>query len=132
VIDPSFTNVVEFARSQAEKPYLIGQVGPHEYDCSGLVSALVNVAMGQYPHRRLFATSTLGTTGCSGLVPGTNGAFQVGSRTGSPYGHMAATVNGINMECSTSYGVRVGGKASGAFDFPNRFVLKGPIITPCL
>src|SRR5690606_28966745 len=37
---------LEWARTQAGKPYVWGAVGPHGYDCSGFLSALTNVVLG--------------------------------------------------------------------------------------
>ncbi len=105
-----YGRVLGFARSQAGKPYGWGQEGPGAYDCSGWISALVNVARGDYPHSRLGATGTFPWAGFrAGHGPGIN----VGSFRGSP-GHMAATVAGVNTESSGGVGVRVGGGARGA------------------
>ena len=101
-----------WARSQAGKPYGWGGVGPSSYDCSGFMSAILNVLQGRPPHRRLFATGSI-RAGIAGLRGGLGGRFQIGSFRGSP-GHMAGTLAGVNVESSGSAGVRVGGGARGA------------------
>jgi acid phosphatase family membrane protein YuiD len=102
--------IVSWAKSQAGKPYIWGGVGPGGYDCSGFLSALVNVAQGRNPYQRRFATGTLP----AGLFnPGLGGRFQIGWFTGNP-GHTAGTVNGVNVESRGGEGVVVGARARGA------------------
>lgn len=100
-----------FAKSQVGKPYLWGGVGPAGYDCSGFMSAIVNVIRGQNPHRRLFSTAGL---------PGPyfqkgSGRFNIGWFKGNP-GHTAGTLNGVNVESRGGRGVVVGAGARGASD----------------
>jgi hypothetical protein len=100
-----------FAKAQAGKPYIWGGVGPRGYDCSGFMSAIWNVVQGRNPYHRRFAT---GSFPVNGWVPGP-GAFMIGSRRGNP-GHMAGTINGVNVESSGSIGAHFGRSARGALN----------------
>jgi TP901 family phage tail tape measure protein len=118
----SLGGVLNFVRSQVGKPYVWGGVGPGGYDCSGLVSAAINVALGRNPYSRIGAT---GSMPWSMFAPGL-GAFSVGWFKGNP-GHTAATVNGINIESRGGRGVLMGPSARGATNplFTNRAHVKG-------
>ncbi len=98
----------QFARAQAGKPYVWGGVGPNGYDCSGLVSAVTNVARGQAPHRRL---GTAGSFPWAGFTPGLTSALAAGASSG----HIAGTIGGMNFEAQQQgVPVKVGGGAAGA------------------
>src|SRR5690606_19763984 len=99
-----------------------GGVGPGGYDCSGLISAAINVALGRKPHQRLGSTASMPW---SMFAPG-RGAFMVGWFKGSP-GHTAGTINGVNIESRGGQGVVVGASARGADDpmFTSRAHVKG-------
>jgi hypothetical protein len=107
--NPSLNGALNFARAQVGKPYIWGGVGPRGYDCSGFMSALLNVVQGRSPYSRRFAT---GSFPSAGFVSGP-GSFMIGSRRGNP-GHMAGTINGVNVESAGSTGPRVGRSARGA------------------
>lgn len=107
--NPSLAGALNFARSQEGKPYGWGSAGPSSYDCSGIQSAMYNIIRGNSPYRHTFAT---GSFPIAGWIPG-SGAFMIGSRRGNP-GHMAGTINGVNVESTGSRGVRVGPEARGA------------------
>jgi|SRR6187549_86832 len=109
--NPSLGGALNFARSQVGKPYLWGGVGPSGYDCSGFMSALLNVIQGKNPYSRRFSTAGFPA---AGFVPG-GGSFSIGSFRGNP-GHMAGTINGVNVESAGGVGVRVGSGARGARD----------------
>jgi phage-related minor tail protein len=113
---------LQFARAQVGKPYIWGGVGPNGYDCSGFMSALLNVVQKRNPYQRRFATGNFPT---AGWVPGP-GNFMIGSFRGNP-GHMAGTINGVNVESAGSTGPRVGRSARGARDrmFRGLWHLKG-------
>ncbi len=98
-----------FARSQVGKPYIWGAAGPRGYDCSGFMSAITNVLRGVNPYHRLGST---GTMPWPGFVRGL-GNFSIGWFTGNP-GHMAGTLNGVNVESRGGRGVVVGPGARGA------------------
>jgi len=119
---PGLTGALAFVRSQVGKPYVWGGVGPGGYDCSGLISAAVNVALGRNPHRRIGSTATMPW---SMFAPGP-GAFTIGWFKGNP-GHTAGTINGVNIESRGGDGVVMGRNARGANSglFTNRAHLKG-------
>lgn len=102
--------LLPFIRSNVGKPYGWGSAGPNSYDCSGWVSALVNVLRGRSPYSRL---GTTGTFPWGGFDRGP-GRFMVGSFRGNP-GHMAATAFGLNTESTGSRGVIAGRGARGAY-----------------
>jgi hypothetical protein len=120
--NPSLAGALNFARAQVGKPYIWGGVGPRGYDCSGFMSALLNVVQGRNPYQRRFAT---GSFPSAGFVPGP-GSFMIGSRRGNP-GHMAGTINGVNVESSGSVGAHMGRSARGARNamFTGLYHLKG-------
>jgi hypothetical protein len=103
---------LDWARTQVGKPYVWGGVGPGGYDCSGFMSAIVNVMRGRNPHSRVGATSNFPW---GGFAPGLGPGLNIGAFKGNP-GHMAGTIGGTNVESSGSVGVRVGGGARGAGD----------------
>lgn len=120
---------LDFARAQVGKPYVWGGVGPGGYDCSGFMSAIANVALGQNPYHRRFATGSFGGPGGSagGFVPGMNSAFVIGvnPKVGNGPGHTAGTLNGVNVESRGGTGPIVGPGARGADSslFPWKFML---------
>jgi hypothetical protein len=103
----------QFARAQAGKPYIWGGVGPGGYDCSGFPSAILNYALGRYPHSRLGTTSTMPWPGFTAGL----GMFSSGWFTGSP-GHMSSNVGGMGAESAGGVGVRLGGAATRVTSFP--------------
>lgn len=107
--NPGLAGALDFGRAQAGKPYLWGGVGPGGYDCSGFLSALVNVAQGRSPYSRRFATGNMP----AGIFAPGAGAFSVGWFRGNP-GHTAGTINGVNVESRGGEGVVVGPRARGA------------------
>jgi hypothetical protein len=121
-ISPGLNGVLSFIKSQVGKPYLWGGVGPGGYDCSGLVSAAVNVAYGKRPYSRLGSTKTMPW---SSMTSG-QGPFMIGW-TNAGVGHTAATVNGVNIESSGGVGVHMGASARGAANrlFTHRMKVKG-------
>lgn len=121
-----FARALAWAKSQAGKPYIWGGVGPAGYDCSGFMSAITNVIHGRSPYSRLFSTRSFGASGGpGGFVRNANSAFRVGV-TNAGVGHMAGTLNGVNVESSGSRGVHYGPGARGANDglFGYRYGLK--------
>lgn len=106
-----------FARSEVSpgNDYVWGGVGPNGYDCSGFMSAITNVLRGDVVHRRLGATSSFPWPG---FVPGP-GQFTIGSNPhypGSGVGHMAGTLDGLNVESRGGEGPVVGSAARGYRD----------------
>ncbi|GAA3077794.1 hypothetical protein [Streptosporangium carneum] len=124
---PGVQKALAFARAQAGKPYLWGGVGPGGYDCSGFISALVNVIKGRNPYSRLFTTFSFtgGNQGPQGFVRNLRSGMMVGV-TNAGVGHMAGTLGGVNVESRGSAGVVVGPAARGFNNglFPMRYGLK--------
>lgn len=125
---------LNFARSQAGDRYLMGGFGNGAWDCSGFMAAIANVAQTGSPTKggRFSTSSFANGQGVDGFVPGANGNFvigvaQPGTVKGSPYGHMAGTINGVNVESRGGDGVVIGSKARGAMNslFSQHFHLKG-------
>lgn len=113
---PGMKRGLEFARAQNGKPYIWGGVGPTGYDCSGFMSAILNVIHGKSPYSRVFTTHSFnGSTGPGGFVRGKRSGFMVGV-TNAGVGHMAGTLLGVNVESSGSRGVHLGATARGAGD----------------
>lgn len=122
---PGLNGALKWARSQVGKPYIWGGVGPAGYDCSGFMSAITNVIRGRNPHSRLGSTATFPW---SGFTSGT-GPFTIGSvaNAGNGIGHMAGTLNNVNVESRGGQGVVVGPSARGASNglFAIRAALRG-------
>lgn len=114
---PSFRRALAFAKAQAGKPYSWGGVGPNGYDCSGFMSAILNVIEGKNPYQRRFTTFSFtgAQQGPAGFVRNRRSAFEVGV-TNAGVGHMAGTLLGTNVESRGSAGVVVGARARGAAD----------------
>lgn len=105
---------LKWAKSQEGKPYVWGGVGPGGYDCSGFMSAIQNVIMGQSPYRRQWATGAF-PPGAKGYKRNLKSPFEVGI-TNAGVGHTAGTLNGVNVESRGGKGVIVGKGARGAGD----------------
>lgn len=110
------TKALGYATAQVGKPYIWGGVGPAGFDCSGLMSAIANVILGEAPNRRRMTTADFSAgRGAGGFLPGRNSAFVIGVSDS----HMAGTLAGHNVESTTKNGLsgpRVDGDASGALD----------------
>jgi SLT domain-containing protein len=105
---------LKWAKSQEGKPYVWGGVGPNGYDCSGFMSAIQNVIMGQSPYRRQWATGAF-PPGAKGYKRNLKSPFEVGI-TNKGVGHTAGTLNGVNVESRGGKGVVIGKAARGAGD----------------
>lgn len=105
---------LKWAKSQEGKPYVWGGVGPGGYDCSGFMSAIQNVIMGQSPYRRQWATGAF-PPGAKGYKRNLKSPFEVGI-TNAGVGHTAGTLNGVNVESRGGQGVVIGKRARGAGD----------------
>jgi hypothetical protein len=110
--NPGLAGALAFARAQVGDPYGWGASGPNQWDCSGFMGGLAAQAKGLSPYRRYFSTGTFPT---SWFTRGM-GAFTVGSTrdAGGGIGHMAGTINGVNVESRGGEGVVVGPRARGA------------------
>lgn len=103
---------LRFAKAQAGKPYVWGGVGPRGYDCSGLMSSIHNVIMGQNPYRRRYTTHSFNGTMANGFRRNFPSPFTIGN-THASVGHMAGTLLRTNVESRGSAGVVVGSRARG-------------------
>lgn len=105
-----------FARSQAGKPYQWGGAGNPSWDCSGFMSGIQKVILGQSPLGRLWSTfSFQGDTAPAGWRRGLRSPFQIGI-TNAGVGHTAGTLAGMNVESRGGAGVVVGSRARGYND----------------
>jgi hypothetical protein len=110
-INPGLAGALRWARTQDPLPYLWGGMGRGGWDCSGFMSGITNHILGRSVGRRLFTTGSFPT----GLFAQGMGAFSIGSVRGNP-GHMAGTLNGVNVESRGGDGVVIGRGARGAKD----------------
>jgi phage-related minor tail protein len=102
-----------FARSQAGKPYQWGGAGNPSWDCSGFMSGIQKVILGQSPYGRLWSTfSFQGGTAPAGWHRGLRSPFMIGI-TNEGVGHTAGTLGGMNVESRGGDGVVVGNRARG-------------------
>jgi hypothetical protein len=102
-----------FARSQAGKPYQWGGAGNPSWDCSGFMSGIQKVILGQSPLGRLWSTfSFQGDTAPAGWRRGLRSPFMIGI-TNAGVGHTAGTLAGMNVESRGGDGVTVGPRARG-------------------
>lgn len=111
----SIARAKKFAQDNVGDPYVWGGVGPNGFDCSGLMSAITNVITGKNPYSRIGAT---GNFPWSGFEAGP-GQFTIGSTNnfgGSGIGHMAGTLDGLNVESRGGQGTVIGANARGYKD----------------
>ncbi|MEW2488782.1 hypothetical protein [Streptomyces sp. NPDC048411] len=102
-----------WARSQAGKPYQWGGAGNPSFDCSGFMSSIQKVILGQVPKGRLWSTfSFQGDNAPAGWVRNLRSPFQIGI-TNDGVGHTAGTLAGVNVESRGGDGVVVGKGARG-------------------
>ncbi|MEU7814133.1 NlpC/P60 family protein [Pseudonocardia sp. NPDC049154] len=108
-------NALEWARGEVGKPYIWGGVGPAGYDCSGFMSAVMNVMNGLPPHSRVGSTSNFPWPGG---IPGPGPGLTIGStkNAGGGIGHMAGSIMGVNIESRGGRGVIVGPEARSPMD----------------
>jgi len=114
-------------------PWVLGGFSQAGIDCSGLVSAAVNVSMGRNWNQgppggspRTATATEAQWLSAQGFKrgPGTAGTLRVGFKNGGPAGgHTAGTFpDGTNFE-SGQNGVQFGSRAMGASDFPEQWYL---------
>ncbi|MFF1341142.1 hypothetical protein ACFVYT_25015 [Streptomyces sp. NPDC058290] len=102
-----------FAKSQAGKPYQWGGAGDPSWDCSGFMSGIQKVILGQSPLGRLWSTfSFQGDTAPAGWRRNLRSPFMIGI-TNNGVGHTAGTLAGMNVESRGGDGVIVGSRARG-------------------
>ena len=122
----------EWAQQQNGKPYLTGSQWPAGGDCSGFMSAIASVILGQEPNAGHWATPAF-PAGQGGTVhagnqtwdPGLSQGFSIGVKggpdSGGQNGHTAGTLSSagnfssVNVESGGGHGgVAYGGPAAGA------------------
>lgn len=106
----------KFAQSMDPATYLMGGFSRQSIDCSGIVSAVVNDALGLDPFASRMSTVSEGQwLAAKGAKPGLGGPGDISigwyDRGGGANGHTAMTLSdGTNVESNGSEGVVVGGK----------------------
>ncbi|WP_280395564.1 tape measure protein [Nocardia brasiliensis] len=122
---------VSAAQAMEGHTYQWGGIGPNNFDCSGFVGFLQQVAMGLgRVVKRLYTTHTLLNGATAGLEAGLGPSgtlFQVGVSQE----HMAATIAGRPVESGGALGTSgIGGTRAGASDaqFPYKFHLPNALI----
>ena len=124
----------EWAAAQNGKPYLTGSQWPSGGDCSGFMSAIASVILGQEPNAGHWATPAFPATQASsvsaggqawegGLSQGFSIGMTGGPQSGGAMGHTAGTLSSagkfgsVNVESGGGHGnVAYGGPAAGADD----------------
>ncbi|MFD4438983.1 phage tail tape measure protein [Nocardia sp. NPDC058519] len=114
--------ILSWARGEAGKAYQFGGTGNPGWDCSAIAGGLWAKATGKMPNARYFTTdSDFGSMGWQRGIGGEND-LSIGTNGGSgTAGHMASTVDGVNVEASSGDGVEVGAGALGANDFAQQW-----------
>ncbi|MFF0636674.1 tape measure protein [Nocardia sp. NPDC004151] len=125
------SDAIKAAQEAEAHTYQWGGVGLNNFDCSGFVGFLQQVAMGLGKvAKRIYTTTTLIGGATAGLESGLGPAgtwFQVGASNE----HMAATIAGLNVESGGQYGTSgIGAGRAGAGDsqFPFKFHLPNSLI----
>jgi TP901 family phage tail tape measure protein len=104
-----YASALAYARRHAGHPYVYGTI----WDCSGFMSSLHSIIKGQSPHR-MYSTPAFHGSHAQGFTRGKQSAFMVGVRPlAGRLGHMAGTLNKVNVESAGGVGVRVGHSARG-------------------
>ena len=116
IIDEKIHRVLEELKPEHGKPYQYGGTGNPSWDCSGLWSGIVQALNGgNLRGGRIFNTESRFEN--YGFEPGLKGRVTIGVLSGAgggPNGHMAGTIDGINLESSGDNGVQIGGRARGS------------------
>jgi hypothetical protein len=112
---PRIQAALEWAKTQAGKPYQWAGNGNPSWDCSGFMSAIESVIRGQKPHRRWATMAFNGRTAPPGWVYHGSSPFRVGI-TNAGVGHTAGTLGKTNVESRGGAGVIVGSRARGYND----------------
>ncbi|GHD70121.1 hypothetical protein GCM10010317_076740 [Streptomyces mirabilis] len=112
---PRIQAALNWAKTQAGKPYQWAGNGNPSWDCSGFMSAIESVIRGQKPHRRWATGAFSGKTAPPGWVLHGNSPFRIGI-TNAGVGHTAGTLGKTNVESRGGAGVVVGKGARGYKD----------------
>jgi hypothetical protein len=104
-----FVKALNYAKAHEGHPYVFGTL----WDCSGFMSSLNAIIHGQAPHRE-FSTPDFHGAHAKGFTRGKRSPFMIGvNPSPGKFGHMAGTLNGVNVESAGGVGVRVGKNARG-------------------
>ncbi|MBF6584435.1 hypothetical protein IU414_06630 [Nocardia farcinica] len=112
----------KFAESMDPVPYEMGGFSRSSIDCSGMVAAVINDALGLDPFSGRMSTMNEGQwLAAKGAEPGLGGPGDISvgwfDRGGGANGHTALTLgDGTNVESRGGDGVVVGSSAAGADD----------------
>lgn len=112
---PKIQRALNWAKTQAGKPYQWGGNGDPSWDCSGFMSAIESVIRGQAPHRRWATGAFSGKTAPPGWVLNAKSPFMIGI-TNAGVGHTAGTLGKTNVESRGGSGVTVGPQARSWID----------------
>lgn len=127
MIDKRILHAMSQLRKEHGKPYQYGGVGNPSWDCSGIWSGAYRGLQGQSIFGgRVFNTES--NFGSFGFIPGLSGRVTIGVKSGmggGMNGHMAGTIDGVNVE-SGGHGVQIGGLAAGSDNgmFNHTYTLK--------
>ncbi|MCZ4077278.1 tape measure protein [Rhodococcus sp. H36-A4] len=131
--DGGIANAITAGQGVTGNEYLWGGTGPSNFDCSGFVGWLQQIAMGIVGStKRLYTTYSLIEGSTAGLESGLGPSgtlFQVGVSDE----HMAATVDGHNAESGGALGASaIDNGAAGAADaqFGYKFHLPNALLNP--
>lgn len=111
---PGVRQALEFAKAMDSAGYRMGGFGRNYIDCSGMVAATVNVALGRDAFEsRMSTMNERQWLMARGARPGLGGPedLNIGfyDRGGGANGHTAMTLAGVNIESNGSQGVVIGG-----------------------
>jgi hypothetical protein len=124
----NYAKALAWAKTQVGLPYVFGSAGPGGYDCSGFMAAIQNVIENKPIHHRRYSTPDFHGQHAEGFTHNKKSAFMVGVLPNSGRsGHMAGTLNGVNVESHGGGGVDVGKKARGYMD--HMFTWRGGLAT---
>ena len=104
-----YAKALGYAKAHRGHPYVYATI----WDCSGFMGSLQSIIYGQQPHRR-YATPAFHGAKAQGFTRNKRSAFMIGVNPNpGKSGHMAGTLNGVNVEEAGGVGLRVGPSARG-------------------
>lgn len=127
-LDKRIAELFRELKPEHGKPYQYGGTGNPSWDCSGIWSGITQFLNGgDLRGGRIFNTES--NFESFGYVPGLSGRVTIGvlsGKGGGENGHMAGTIDGVNIESGGSNGVQIGGLAIGSDNgmFNHTYTLK--------